>query len=647
MIWREGEQVGQYEVISELGHGGMATVYKAYHAQLDRHVAIKVMHQNFATDTNFAERFKREAQIVARLDHPHIVPVYDYNEYKGMPYLVMKIIQGRSLKQVLFKNPPSLEQILHIMTAIADATTYAHNKGILHRDIKPSNIVIDSDNIPYLADFGLARIAASGESTMSADVLLGTPNYMSPEQAKGAKDIDHRTDLYSLGVVLYELIVGQVPFSAPTPLAVIQDHIHTPLPRPSEINPDIPPKVEQVLRKALAKKPEQRYDSASAMVNDFKQAIQDDGLKSLTENRHDIADESLAKWRDAYIKHQAKQSNIDDSDSIAQSIRNLAKTSVVEDAKPQSPLSDSKSEPIATPQNMQSLSATAQIRHEPNARFWMMAGAGIFILCIFLTATVILNASTTIMEIADIAQQIETNETDLPNDNNPEKFIHNVPLMDIDKALDTIAEEPDNAINYLALAQAYYQADNIDDARLALDEGRAIADNSIPFLATATSIADQANDLPIAIVYGVLIWNATQEDTSPDGQLAFNNISEYLYQQSVVNQELDISRENNIQLIDMLGRTAAQQIIRSPITRIISTNNHIENGRTEFATSAIELWADVAYELPIGKLVNARYEILIEDTNKAKILLNELVETSTTPEWIVTIAQDLLSELRD
>ena len=175
MNWRAGEQVGQYEIISELGRGGMATVYKAYHALLDRQVAIKVMHQSFIDDNNFTERFKREAQIVARLEHPHIVPVYDYSEYQGMPYLVMKIIQGRSLKQTLFKSPPTLDEIIHIMTAVADATTYAHNKGVLHRDIKPSNIVIDTDNVPYLADFGLARIVSAGESTMSADVLLGTP----------------------------------------------------------------------------------------------------------------------------------------------------------------------------------------------------------------------------------------------------------------------------------------------------------------------------------------------------------------------------------------------------------------------------------------------------------------------------------------
>jgi serine/threonine-protein kinase len=159
------------------------------------------------------------------------------------------------------------------MTAVGSALTFAHEKGILHRDIKPSNIIIDADNIPYLTDFGLARIAEAGESTMSADMLLGTPHYISPEQAKGQKSLDGRTDIYSLGVVLYELVVGRVPFSADTPFAVIHDHIYSPLPRPTHVNPDISPRVEQVLLKSLAKNPEDRFATASEMVEAFRDGI--------------------------------------------------------------------------------------------------------------------------------------------------------------------------------------------------------------------------------------------------------------------------------------------------------------------------------------------------------------------------------------
>lgn len=161
MIWREGEQVGPYQIVSQPGQGGMATVYLADHPQLDRQVAIKVMHQTFQADETFVTRFRREAQIVARLEHRHIVPVYDFNEYKGQPYLVMKYLPGMTLKQRMNQGTLPLSEILSVMTAVASALTYAHNKGVLHRDVKPSNIVIDNDNVPYLTDFGLTRIAAA------------------------------------------------------------------------------------------------------------------------------------------------------------------------------------------------------------------------------------------------------------------------------------------------------------------------------------------------------------------------------------------------------------------------------------------------------------------------------------------------------
>ncbi|MDX2139763.1 MAG: protein kinase [Chloroflexota bacterium] len=291
------QQVGPYRIIQQIGQGGMATVYKARHERLDRFVAVKVMHQAFVEDPTFHARFEREAKIIAALEHPNIVPVHDFAEVAGQPYLIMKYIEGRTLKQTLIKQALSLADILRIMTPIADALDYAHRMGVLHRDIKPSNIIIAPSGTPYLTDFGMARIAQAGESTISADMMLGTPQYISPEQALGRTTLDARTDLYSLGVVLYELIVGQVPYSGDTPYSVIHDHIYRPLPQPSAVNAQVTPAVEAVLVKALEKDPAKRYASAGEMMGALQAAIDASGLHELDPNRRERAAESLARLR--------------------------------------------------------------------------------------------------------------------------------------------------------------------------------------------------------------------------------------------------------------------------------------------------------------------------------------------------------------
>jgi len=255
-----------------LGQGGMATVYKAYHLALDRDVAIKVLHPASYGDPTFTERFQREARLVAKLEHSNIVPVYDYAEHELQPYLVMKFIEGDTLKARLMHGPLSLDEITQIVDTVGSALAYAHKQGILHRDIKPSNVLIGVDGVMYLVDFGLARIAQSGESTLSSDLLIGTPQYISPEQAIGRKDLDERTDIYSFGVMIYEMVVGQVPFNADTPLAMIHDHIYSPLPPPHTVNPDVPAKVERVLLKALAKERKDRYENVTQLVSAFKDA---------------------------------------------------------------------------------------------------------------------------------------------------------------------------------------------------------------------------------------------------------------------------------------------------------------------------------------------------------------------------------------
>ena len=272
MPFNVGENVGPYRIIEQFGQGGMATVFKAYHASLDRYVALKVLHPAFNQDPNFEARFQREARVVAKLEHPNIVPVYDYAEHEKRPYLVMKFIEGITLKARMDQGPLSSEEIARIVEAVGSALAYAHRQGVLHRDIKPSNVLMATDDQIYLADFGLARIAQSGESTLSSDMIMGTPQYISPEQAMGKADLDQRTDLYSFGVMLYEMVVGKVPFNADTPFSIIHDHIFSPLPLPRVVNPDVPEAVERVLLKVLAKERDDRFEDAARLVSAFKDA---------------------------------------------------------------------------------------------------------------------------------------------------------------------------------------------------------------------------------------------------------------------------------------------------------------------------------------------------------------------------------------
>jgi serine/threonine protein kinase len=278
MSFNIGENVGPYRIIEQLGQGGMATVYKAYHASLDRYVALKVLHPAFHQDQTFTTRFQREARVVARLEHPNIVPIYDYAEHEARPFLVMKYIEGDTLKARLNQGPLTSKEIEEVVNSVGSALAYAHKQGILHRDIKPSNVMIAKDGTMYLADFGLARIAEAGESTMSSDSIMGTPQYISPEQAMGKKDLDAGTDVYSFGVMLYEMVVGQVPFSADTPFSIIHDHIYTPLPLPTKVNPNVPEPVQRVLLKALAKDRMDRYSSTEELMTAFKQAWTEAGV---------------------------------------------------------------------------------------------------------------------------------------------------------------------------------------------------------------------------------------------------------------------------------------------------------------------------------------------------------------------------------
>ncbi len=268
-----GENIGPYRLIEKLGKGGMATVFKAYHPSLDRYVAIKALHPAFMEHPGFLERFEREAKVVAKLEHPNIVPIYDFSEHEDRPYLVLKYVQGETLKARLDKSKLTYKEARHIFRVISSALAYAHQEGVLHRDVKPSNVLLDKTGGVYLADFGLARIAETSQTTLSGQMMMGTPHYISPEQAKGLGNLDSGTDIYSLGVMMYELLIGEVPFQADTPFSVIHDHIYSPLPLPRDMNPDLNEEMERAILKALAKKREDRYASVSEMMAAFLKAF--------------------------------------------------------------------------------------------------------------------------------------------------------------------------------------------------------------------------------------------------------------------------------------------------------------------------------------------------------------------------------------
>lgn len=271
MSFISGETVGPYKIQEQLGQGGMATVYKAYHPALDRYVAIKVMDAALSKEQDFIERFKREARVIAKLDNIHIVPVYDFDEHNGQPYIVLKFIDGQTLKDRMKSSPLSKPEIMKIVSAVGDGLEYAHKRGVLHRDTKPSNVLISSDEKIYLTDFGLARLVETA-SNLTGDMIIGTPHYISPEQAINAEKLDEGTDIYSFGVMIYEMVVGCLPFEGDTTFTVIEDHIYKTPPLPTSIKPDIPEEVERVIMMALAKKRDERQAKVADLVRTFKKA---------------------------------------------------------------------------------------------------------------------------------------------------------------------------------------------------------------------------------------------------------------------------------------------------------------------------------------------------------------------------------------
>jgi tRNA A-37 threonylcarbamoyl transferase component Bud32 len=450
MTFSIGETIGPYRIVDKLGQGGMATVYKAYHASLDRYVAIKVLHPAFKEDPNFLERFKREAKVVASLEHPNIVPIYDFSEHQGNPYLVMRFVEGETLKARFGRERLHIEEILHVVESIGSALDYAHERGVLHRDIKPSNIIIAYDGRIYLTDYGLARIAQSGESTLSRDTMLGTPQYISPEQARGDLELDAGTDIYSLGVVLYELVVGRVPFSADTPFAVVHDHIFSPLPMPRDINPQVPEPVEQVLLKALAKVRADRYKTVGNMVEAFKAAVEAAG-KDTVDAAAEVATRALPRGR-------------------------VTPT------------------PVLTRQDTQLGVPTAALATAPRRRKntpWILAGlAALTVLCI--AAFVAFGQA-----FNEVAAHMVSAEGEGGS---------------VEEAQALVTANPNDPTAYAALGWAYYHADNYGEAKRAFERALNLGLDDPDELLDIAIALGEANIWPLAMDYHAALFSLDPEN---------------------------------------------------------------------------------------------------------------------------------------
>ena len=264
------EKIGRYEIKSELGRGGFATVYLAYDPLFEREVAIKCLPPELIhSDQQFRTRFERESKIIAQLEHPAIVPVYDVGQENNQPYFVMRYMNGGSLSDRIKTKAYSVEEALKVLEQIAPGLDEAHAKGIIHRDLKPGNILFTNNGLPLIADFGIAKFSQGDGQNVTGSAVIGTPAYISPEQASG-EDIDGRTDIYALGVILYEMLTGQQPYQADTPLALVVKHITEPVPRILDANPNLPAWMDTVIATAMAKKKEDRYATAVKMTEAIK-----------------------------------------------------------------------------------------------------------------------------------------------------------------------------------------------------------------------------------------------------------------------------------------------------------------------------------------------------------------------------------------
>lgn len=593
MAFAEGEQVGAYRIIEKLGRGGMATVYKAYHANLDRYVAIKVLHPAFMEDPNFLARFEREAKVVAKLEHPNIIPVYDFAEHEGQPYLVMKFVEGETLKAKLRRRPRTPEEGVIIIQAVGEGLAYAHKQGILHRDVKPSNVMMADDGQIYLTDFGLARIASKGESTLSSDMMIGTPQYISPEQAMGKRDLDEGTDIYSFGVLIYELVVGKVPYSSDTPFSIIHDHIYTPLPLPRAVNPNVPEVIERLLLKALAKERNDRFASVDEMVNAFKRGISGEELPEA--------------WVDPATYTPPPDTIVPGT-------------------------------PTPAPYPVLGAEAAPTIVEKPKKKkrkWWIPAVIVVFMcICIFI-AFQVLREQEGQLESQGPTGPVPTQEVEEPPPDEEKKPGEAALRRKLDKALAMVEENPEDPFARLELALIYLQLGEMEAAQAEYDKGADLAGTDPVYFVQA---GDRLNDLGFWVesleAYATAIDLGIEFD-NPDFQ---RNFRETMYFVSITPEiEPHLFPED-------FGEDSPQS--NYPPFYVARARYTLYHGGAEDALEMIEEVQErfPEFNLPEADLVEADALIKLGRADEAREILQNLTG-SPVPPWVKEEARRLLDSI--
>jgi serine/threonine protein kinase len=591
---------------------------------LNRYIAIKVLHVAFTTDEGFQERFRREAQIVGRLDHPHIVPVFDYAMQENQPYLVMKFIEGQTLKQDLRGERITLQEVTRILTAVADALDFAHRNDVLHRDVKPSNIIIDKEGTPYLTDFGLARIASSGESTLSQDMMLGTPQYISPEQAQGRRDLGPSTDIYSLGVVLYELVVGRVPFTADTPYAIIHDHIYKPLPLPSKVNPTVPEPVEKVLMKALAKNPNDRFRTAGEMIQAFKAAAAEGQMSELS--RQMVRPE-------AFLETSPPPS----------ATPSYGSPMIPQPVPTPIPIPTGHVPMQMTPSGMlvAGSSATHRNTRRRSGAVWAMGGCIVFICSCLMSVGLILStlgdprlAPDGVSEANDDPALLELSDFSDAVDN----------AVSLTDARALVEAYPDDPAAYFILALAYLDAGNREAAGLAVETAISLNPTPETVLQAAQVAAERGYDAEATTLY------ASALAETPDNLIIRNEAGSYLYTQAGSATPTDVMLYCGMLMVypesTVLQAMLGQAIISaSPLPRRATIPERcspsIESGTT--AEELILAATEKKPETPEAFLVLGNYYEATRQPDKAKEQWNYAIALPGVPNWVRERAQIKLS----
>ncbi len=587
MPFTEGEQVGPYRVMEKLGRGGMATVFKAYHANLDRYVALKVMHPAFMADPNFLARFEREAKVVAKLEHPNIIPIYDFSDHEGKPYLVMKYVEGETLKAQLNRKPLNPEEGVRTITAVGDALSYAHAADILHRDVKPSNVMVANDGQIYLTDFGLARIASQGETTLSSDMMIGTPQYISPEQAMGKRDLDSGTDIYSFGVLIYELVVGQVPFISDTPFSIIHDHIYTPLPLPRSVNPSVPEVIERLLLKSLSKEREDRFATIDEMVHSFKQAIEGKPLPDV--------------WVDP-----ATYSPPDTLQVPAPDISGSDEPTFVEPVP----------ETVANKKR--------------RFRWWYIFPIliGLF-LCFAILSSMDKKKNDNLANTGSNeppAGAVAVTKPPVQGPDDPDEVLQN--------ALDRVEEFPEDPMAYLELAIAYIGLGRGEDAIEVYGKGAVLAGDDTDYYEVAGDMLASQGYWLQALENYIKVLNIAGERNDRGFQEKFR--------QSLYHASVDPG------IKDILFQTNTEESIPPNMHILLLTGRarymlyHTDPGE---ALGLIEEVLETAPEAPEALLVKAEILFDLGRSDEAREIINRLLE-GQVPRWIKNIGRDLLADNR-